>query len=128
MEGSGMVVDTCIFIDFLRAKDKTTTALFQIPDSTQIYISSVTLYELLMGAYSPDKVNDIKILTEDLPVLSFNEDVAHKAAEIYHQLRQVNKMIEFRDIFIAATCIVYNLPVKTLNKKHFTRISGLNVV
>lgn len=67
MEGSGMVVDTCIFIDFLRAKDKTTTALFQIPDSTQIYISSVTLYELLMGAYSPDKVNDIKILTEDLP-------------------------------------------------------------
>ena len=82
MESSGMVVDTSIFIDFLRAKDKTKTALFQIPDATQISISSVTLYELLMGAYSPDKVNDIEILTEDLPVLPFNEDVAHKAAEI----------------------------------------------
>ena len=123
-----MVVDTSIFIDFLRAKDKTKTALFQIPDATQISISSVTLYELLMGAYSPDKVNDIKLLTEDLPVLPFNEDVAHKAADIYHQLRQVNKMIEFRDIFIAATALVYNLPVKTLNKKHFARISGLSVV
>ena len=122
-----MVVDTSIFIDFLRAKDKTKTVLFQIPDETHIYISSVTLYELLMGAYSPDKVNDIKILTEDLPVLPFNEDVAHKAAEIYHQLRQVNKMIEFRDIFIAATALVYNLPVKTLNKKHFSRVSGLSV-
>ncbi len=128
MESSGMVVDTSIFIDFLRAKDKTKTALFQIPDATQISISSVTLYELLMGAYSPDKVNDIKLLTEDLPVLPFNEDVAHKAADIYHQLRQVNKMIEFRDIFIAATALVYNLPVKTLNKKHFARISGLSVV
>ena len=123
-----MVVDTSIFIDFLRAKDKTTTALFQIPDATQISISSVTLYELLMGAYSPDKVNDIKLLTEDLPVLPFNEDVAHKASDIYHQLRQVNKMIEFRDIFIAATALVYNMPVKTLNKKHFSRINGLSVV
>ena len=112
-----MVVDTSIFIEFLRAKDKTKTVLFQISDDEQIYISSVTLYELLMGAYTPIKVKDIKILTEDIPVLPFNEDVASKAAEIYHQLRQKNKMIEFRDIFIAATCLVNNFPVKTLNKK-----------
>ena len=71
------------------------------------------------------KVKDIKILTEDLPILSFNEDAASQAAEIYHYLRHKNKMIEFRDIFIAATCIVNNLPVKTLNKKHFDRIPGL---
>ena len=31
-----MVVDTSIFIEFLRAKDKTKTALFQIPDDEQI--------------------------------------------------------------------------------------------
>ena len=123
-----MVVDTSIFIEFLRAKDKTKTALYLIPDDAQIYISSVTLYELLMGAYSPEKVKDIRILTEDIPVLAFNEDVANKAAETYHQLRQANKMIEFRDIFIAATCIVNNLPVKTLNKKHYDRIEGLSVV
>jgi tRNA(fMet)-specific endonuclease VapC len=50
MESPGMVVDTSIFIEFLRAKDKTKTALYLIPDDAQIYISSVTLYELLMGA------------------------------------------------------------------------------
>jgi predicted nucleic acid-binding protein len=127
MGSSGMVVDTNIFIEFLRAKDKTKTVLFQIPDDEQIYISSVTLYELLMGAYTTNKVNDIKILTEDIPVLPFNEDVASKAAEIYHQLRQKNKMIDFRDIFIAATCIVNNLPIKTINKKHYDRIIGLSV-
>lgn len=127
MESSGMVVDTCIFIDFLSAKDKTKTALFQIPDDVQIYISSVTLYELLMGANTPGKVNDIRILTEDIPILPFNDEVATKAAEIYHQLRQANTMIEFRDIFIAATCMVNNLPAKTLNKKHFERINGLIV-
>lgn len=123
-----MVVDTSIFIEFLRAKDKTKTVLFLIPETEQIYISSVTLYELLIGANTPEKVNDIKILTEGLPVLSFNEDVASKAAEIYLQLRQQNKLIEFRDIFIAATCIVNDLPVKTSNLKHFERIEGLNFV
>ncbi len=128
MESPGMVVDTSIFIEFLRAKDKTKTVLFLIPETDHIYISSVTLYELLIGANTPQKVNDIKILTEGLPVLAFNEDVASKAAEIYLQLRQQNKLIEFRDIFIAATCIVNDLPVKTLNFKHFERIEGLSLV
>jgi predicted nucleic acid-binding protein len=128
MERTGMVVDTSIFIEFLRAKDKTKTALFLIPDTNHIYISAVTLYELLIGANTPEKVNDIKILTQDLPVLSFNEDVAIRAAQIYLMLRQQNKMIEFRDIFIAATCIVNNLPVKTLNLKHFERIDGIIIV
>lgn len=127
MESSGMVVDTSVFIEFLRAKDKTKTTLFLIPDDEQIFISAVTLYELLMGASTADKVTDIKLLTEEIPVLPFNEEVAEKSAEIYHQLRQMNKMIEFRDIFIAATCLVNNLPVKTLNKKHFDRIQELTV-
>ena len=127
MEHSGMVIDTSVFIEFLRAKNKTSTTLFNIPDTEMVYVSSVTLYELFMGANTPGKMNDIRLLTEDLPVLSFDERVAHKAAEIYHQLRKLNQMIEFRDIFIAATCIVNNLPVKTLNKNHFKRIIGLSV-
>src|SRR4030042_2517955 len=111
-----MVVDTSIFIEFLRAKDKKKSELFAIIDSTQIYISSVSLYELLMGATTEEKLSDIKLLTDDLPVLPFDENVSMKAAEINHQLRLDNKMIEFRDIFIAASCIVYDFPLKTLNK------------
>ncbi|MFO7971789.1 MAG: type II toxin-antitoxin system VapC family toxin [Desulfobacterales bacterium] len=122
-----MVIDTSVFIEFLRASDKTQTTLYKIPEDYQIFISSVTLYELLMGATSKAKKNDIGILTEDLPVLAFNEKVAHKAAEIYHQLKNNNKIIEFRDIFIGATCIVNDLPLKTLNRKHFERIEGIKI-
>ena len=55
-----MVIDTSIFIEFLRAKDKTKTALFLIPDDEQIFISSITLYELLMGS----KLKDFKVFLE----------------------------------------------------------------
>jgi len=122
-----MVVDTSIFIEFLRKKNKTETVLFSLPENVQLAISSITLYELLMGATNKSKKEDIMLLTEDLLVLPFDRKVAEKSGEIYHQLRKENNMIEFRDIFIAATCLVYQMPVKTLNQKHFKRIVNLEI-
>lgn len=123
-----MVVDTSIFIEHLRAKDKLKTSLYQISEQTKIFISAVSIYELYMGATTKEKENDIILLTEDLEVLSFTDSVSIKAADIYHELRRSNKMIEFRDIFIAATCLVYELPILTLNKKHFKRVKGLDII
>jgi predicted nucleic acid-binding protein len=127
MEHPGMVIDTSVFIEFLRAKNKKETTLFRIPEENQLYISAITLYELLMGANNSEKLNDIKILTDDIPVLSFNETVAKQAGDIYHKLRKSNKIIEFRDIFIAATAISNNFSVKTLNVKHFNRIPNIRM-
>ncbi|MDP3914009.1 MAG: type II toxin-antitoxin system VapC family toxin [Bacteroidota bacterium] len=128
MGSSRVVVDTSIFIEYLRAKEKKNTDLYKIPSSKTIYISSVTLYELLMGATNDQKWKDVRLLTEDIIVLPFDEEVSIKASGLYHDLRKVNKMIEFRDIFIAATCLVHSLPIITTNKNHFQRIEGLEVI
>ncbi|MEX0813326.1 MAG: type II toxin-antitoxin system VapC family toxin [Chitinophagales bacterium] len=120
-----MVIDSSVFIEFLRAKNKKNTTLYAISSETQLFISSVTLYELLMGATNKAKTDDINLITGDLTILDFDKRTAVKAAQIYHKLRTENRMIEFRDIFIAATCIANKLPVKTLNKKHFSRIEDL---
>ena len=47
MENSKMVVDTTIFIEHLHAKNKIQTTLSRIPDKSEIFISSLTIYELL---------------------------------------------------------------------------------
>jgi tRNA(fMet)-specific endonuclease VapC len=122
-----MVIDTSIIIEHLRAKDKLSTTLFQISDQSDLFISAVSMYELHMGATTVGREKDIHLLTESLEVLPFNGEVALKAAELYHQLKRKNQLIEFRDIFIAATCIVFELPIITLNKKHFKRIDGLKI-
>ena len=127
MASSRMVVDSSIFIEFLRASDKTKTTLYQLPDDTELFLSVVTLYELLMGATDEVKKRDVKLLTEPLIILPFTKSVAEKSAEVYHDLRQRNKMIEFRDIFIGATSLVHGLPVLTKNTKHFERIDGLTL-
>ncbi len=123
-----MVIDTGVFIEHIRAKDKLKTTLFLLPDSGELFISSVSVYELYMGATTAEKENDVRAITGDLQVLAFTDKVAYKAAQLYHLLRKQNKLIEFRDIFIAATCIVNDLPLITLNKKHFTLIEELKLV
>ena len=125
MEARGVVIDTSIFIDYLRAKNKEKTKLQTLPNDTFVCVSSITLYELYMGATNPQKWIDVTTLTDSLQVLPFNKEVAEKAATIYQDLRRSNNIIEFRDIFIAATAIVYTLPVWSTNKKHFNRIKDL---
>ncbi len=122
-----MVIDTSVFIDHLRSKNKSGNPLSQIPIENGIYISTVTLYELYMGATAVQKWSHVEKLTKDLTVLDFSNDVAKKSAKIFQELKQNNKVIEFRDIFIASTAICHNLPVFTLNKRDFSRINGLRV-
>jgi len=123
-----MVIDTGLFIEHIRAKDKSKTTLFHLSDSTNLFISTVTLYELYAGATTDEKAKDLRLSTGHLKALAFNNETAIKAAQLYRELKQKNKLIEFRDIFIAATCIVNELPLATLNKKHFERINGLKLV
>jgi tRNA(fMet)-specific endonuclease VapC len=128
MENPGMVIDTGVFVDYLRKKDKSTTILATLPNDLSIFVSSVTVYELMMGATDIQKKKDVEILLSDIPVLPFTNEVSLKAAEIYHNLRRQNLLIEFRDIFIGATAIIFQLPIKTLNLKHFQRIESLEFI
>lgn len=123
-----MVIDTGIFIEHLRAKDKTRTTLYQLAENDVLCISVVSVYELYMGATTPDKVKDVGQLITGLTILPFDDAVAITASEIFLKLKRNNKLIEFRDIFIAATCITNELPIATLNKKHFKRVDNLKIL
>lgn len=127
MESTGLVIDTGIFIEYLRKPEKSKTILASLPNDSSLFVSAVTVYELMMGATTDQKKKDVEILLEGISILPFDEEVSLKAAEIYHNLRRRNLIIEFRDIFIAATAIIFQLPIKTLNKDHFQRVEALEL-
>ena len=60
-------------------------------------------------------------------IIDFSKEISSQASQIYIELKSRNKMVEFRDIFITSTSIEYNLPLVTLNKKHFNRIEHLEL-
>lgn len=58
----------------------------------------------------------------------FDSKAAKIASSIYKNLKSKNQIIEFRDIFIAATAIANDLPVSTLNIEHFKRVNDLKIL
>lgn len=123
-----MVVDSSVFIEHLRAKDKTKTTLTNLPVGSLLCISAVTVFELFSGATDPIKRRDVQKLLKDVLILPMDAAVGEKAGEIFQQLRGKSLGIEVGDILIAATALIHSLPIKTLNVRHFSRVEGLILI
>lgn len=48
--------------------------------------------------------------------------------ELYRYLRQRGSLIGTNDLWIAATALVYGMPLVTRNVEHFERVPGLELV
>ncbi len=75
-----MVVDTSIVIEYIRTKDKLSTTLYKLTEQEIIFISTVSLYELYIGANSKEKQNDVRLSTKKLIVLPFTYSISILAA------------------------------------------------
>ncbi len=87
-------------------------------------MSAISKFEFLVGAKLA-QIRQTEKIIEGFGILSFDTNVADVASDIAKKLKAKNKIIEFRDIFIAATAIANYMPLSTLNVKHFERIDGL---
>lgn len=128
MEAAVVCLDTSILIDFYREKDKRRSAFFQLTNRYKLFaVSIVTEYEILVGSRS-DQQEFWEGFFDKVTILSFSKSVSDTAVRITKQLKAANKLIEVPDIFIGATALAHNLPIATLNLKHFERIQDLEIV
>ena len=123
-----ILTDTSVIIDFLRKKNKRTSVLWRIRENNVCFMSSVTLFELQCGAKTEKHSEDIGKLRKWIRTIAFDNEIAEISSIIYQRLKWEHKLIEFRDIFIAATAIAENLCVATLNTKHFERIKDIDLL
>ena len=64
----------------------------------------------------------------DFKILPLTEEIARRAALLDADLIRQNQLIDIKDTFIAATCLIHNLPLLTVNMRHFDRIDGLELI
>lgn len=127
MEPPRVLADTSVIIDFLRKEDKKKSVLWRIRARHECAMSSITLFELQCGVKTERHVEDIDKLCKLIRIIPFDNEIADISSIIYQDLKRKNVLIEFRDIFIAATAIAENLCVATLNRKHFERIIDITL-
>ncbi|MEX0567791.1 MAG: type II toxin-antitoxin system VapC family toxin [Candidatus Njordarchaeota archaeon] len=106
--------------------------LIELSKKYDLYITIINLYELVRGDVLAgfDAKDSKKDYEKVFMVLHFDNRAMIKASEIYAVLRRKGKLIDERDLMVGAICLSNNLPLATLNKKHFDRLKqfGLKLV
>lgn len=122
------MVDSTILIDYFRKTDKANSKLVShFRNYEHLYISSVTEFEVVNGA-TEQHLKFWDGMLARFTILDFDSNAARQAAKIVAQLKIKRKTIDKPDLFIAATAVVNNLTLDTLNIKHFTHIENLNLL
>lgn len=128
MENNLILIDTSVLIDYFRKTDKANSYFINLVDRQfNFSISLITYYEIYVGATASQYDFWQKCLG-NISVISLDEKIADVAVSINHFLKQKKCQIPIADLFIAATAIANNLPISTLNIKHFERIDNLKIV
>tara|TARA_Y100000034_G_scaffold133857_1_gene200675 strand:- start:5123 stop:5494 length:372 start_codon:yes stop_codon:yes gene_type:complete len=117
-------LDTDTVIGILNNEERA-VSIINFIEEFEIFISVITLFELLLRETD---LEEIEIFRRKVNVLDFDEESSRKSSDIHKELKRKGKIIEFRDVFIAAICIVNNCELVTFNKKHFENIKELKLV
>ena len=125
---SSIAIDTNIAIDILNGNKE---ILDRFEKYSSIYLPVTVCGELLYGAANSG--NSKKNLTKfrefilSCTVLNINSAIAEQYAITRKKLKEKGSPIPENDIWIAATCMVYEISFVT-NDKHFENIEGLQLI
>lgn len=125
-----VVADTNILIDYLRSPQSADSCLIKLLKSKphqNIGVSIVTIQELYAGQSSkiPEKESFFMAIMNYFKILPYENEVAKLAGEI---MRDAKSQIQFADAAIAATTVINNAQLATLNQKDFSGIKNLELV
>lgn len=119
------LLDTSVIAEILRGR---VDLKAQFGEQAQFYLCGIALGELYYGASvsaRPDHQRQlIETLVGDYQPLAFGRVVQRAYAVVKHFLRRQGTPIPENDVWIAAFCLAYRLPLLTRDR-HFEALQGL---
>lgn len=120
---NNVLIDTNVFIDYLRKDEEASRFLHQTLQPT---VSVITSAELVQGARDKQELVTIQRLIRRLNVLPVTASISAMMLSIVEQ-HTLSHRIAIPDALIAATAIEHHLTLVTANTKHFSFIKGLKI-
>lgn len=125
------IIDTNVLIDFFRKKPDVLNWFNENKDKINFATTIINVFELYSGAFkslNPEiRIKELEEYFSSIKIYKFTLHSAKEAGKIRAKLEKQGEMIDMRDIFIGAIAITKNIPIKTNNIKHFSRIEGLKM-
>ena len=125
------LLDTDWVVHCLHGIEAVATRLNQLtPDG--VGLSIVSMAELYQGVfYSTDPIGNERALRDflsEVEIVNLDDEICRIFVMERGRLRSAGTIIGDFDILIGATAIRHDLTVLTNNRRHFERLSGLNVI
>ena len=128
MDITRLCFDTSAIIAFLKNRQPGADAVEKAVHDYECCVTAITVYELMFGMRRAQRNIGEDALLGLMDVLPFDDAAARLAAEIHDALVSRNEDIGIKDVLIGAICSQCDVPLLTLNQRHFSRIPGLVVL
>ena len=121
-----LLIDTGLLIKHIRGQKTAIQLLRGLTKSQRLAISSVSRVEIIAGMHSNESYQTKKFLSR-FYLFEVNSAIADRAGEIIYNARQKNEKMMVPDAIIAATALVENCSLVTLNAKDFRVINNISL-
>lgn len=118
----GFLFDTDVLIDMLKGNEHAIRFLEE--SMSVIYISAITMAELQAGVRNRREQEQMDNFFEELEIISVLPEIAREAGVIRNVYGKSHGS-GLADCIIAATAKIQNIPLITLNRKHFPMIQNI---
>jgi predicted nucleic acid-binding protein len=97
-----------------------------------LYLSFMTMAELDLWAkahnWGERRRAELDAFLQPYTVIESDRELCRQWAALKHQVQRSGYHIETADAWIAATALLYSVPLVTHNRNHFIHVNGLNVI
>ena len=119
------LLDTCIFIDFLRGEPNVYD-LFVRDENVKLSMSTITMMELILGALNKREVRYIQKAFKKIDIVYIDETISKMAEDLIIEYSKSHNL-KIDDALIAATSIKMNVKLVTYNFKDFGYIPEIQL-
>lgn len=118
------LVDSDVLIAHLRGSEPARDWLLAARQAGVLSVSAVTVAEVLGGMRSGER-HEVRALLRSLDCRPVTREVAEVAGDLRRRFRRSHAAISTGDYLIAATAVDGDVPLATLNVRHFPMFDGL---
>ena len=115
-------VDSCVVIDYINGKLELSQK-----DLRSCCFNTIVDMEVLVGANNKRDLNTINRKLSDFRSIDIDQDILTLSRALLNKYALSHDMSIY-DAIIASTCLTYDLPLWTFNKKDFRFIDGLKLI
>ncbi len=122
-----IVADTDVMIDAKNGVEPARTRLADALAKGELATTAITAFELECGARTPADRDDLDALLDAMLLLPIDGAVSRVAGALARTLSTRGSRIGFADTLIAGACLVHGAALWTRNRRHFSRVPGLEL-